>query len=75
MIEIYGKPSCPYCIMAVNLVTEHNLSYIYKSLGKDFDRDTLFKTFPKARTFPQVRIAEDNIGGFQELKEWVSNNV
>jgi len=74
-IEIWGKDNCPYCVMAVNLVTEHKLNYVYKSLGKEFNRDDLFKTFPDARTFPQIRIQEDNIGGFQELKEWVSNNV
>ena len=54
--------------MAVNLVTEHKLNYVYKSLGKEFNRDDLFQTFPDARTFPQIRIQEDNIGGFQELK-------
>jgi glutaredoxin 3 len=75
MIEIYGKPNCPYCVMAVNLVTEHKLEYTYKSLDKDFDRDALFKIFPTARTFPQIKVNENNIGGYQELKEWVDSNV
>jgi glutaredoxin len=61
--------------MAVNLVAEHKLDYVYKSLGKEFTRDELFETFPTARTFPQIRIQEENIGGFQELKEWVSNHA
>tara|TARA_Y100001973_G_C5193564_1_gene332624 strand:+ start:2151 stop:2405 length:255 start_codon:yes stop_codon:yes gene_type:complete len=76
MIQIWGKPNCPYCDMAVNLCKTKNQIYEYKSLGKDFTSEELFEVFPDARTFPQIRVIEEwdtavyeeeYIGGYNEL--------
>ena len=82
MIEIWGKPNCPYCDMAVNLCKTKNYAHEYKSLGKDFTEEELFEVFPDARTFPQIRnimewdtavFQEEYIGGYNELKSWVDD--
>ena len=70
MIEIYSKPSCPYCVRAKNLCEQEGYEYTYKMLDEDFTREELFEIFHGARTFPQIRIDGENIGGYQQLEEW-----
>tara|TARA_B100000902_G_scaffold359604_1_gene375545 strand:- start:11202 stop:11432 length:231 start_codon:yes stop_codon:yes gene_type:complete len=71
IVEIYSKPQCPYCDMAKALAEreEHNLTV--KMLDEDFDRETLMETFPGARTFPQIIVDGNKIGGYQEFKKIV----
>ena len=68
MIEIYGKPQCPYCDMAKNLCEQKGVEYTYKSFGTDFTREEMVELFPTARTFPQIIVDGDKIGGYNELK-------
>jgi len=69
MIEIYGKTPCPFCDMAKNLCEKEGLEYTYKHYGIDFSRDEMLETFPGARTFPQIIVDGNKIGGYTELKE------
>ena len=45
MIEIWGKPACPSCTKAKALCESRQYKYVYKELGKDFDREEVFKYF------------------------------
>ena len=67
MIEIYGKPNCPFCDKAKSLCEQKKLEYEYKQLDVDFTREELFEQFPGARTFPQIRVDGENIGGYDNL--------
>ena len=71
MIEIYGKDNCPYCDKAKALCEREDMEYTYKQLGIDFEREELMETFPGARTFPQIIVDGNKIGGFTELKALV----
>ncbi len=75
MIEIYGKTQCPYCDMAKQLCETNNLAYVYKQLDADFTREELFEKFPGARTFPQIKVDDENIGGYTELKAWHDSRI
>tara|TARA_Y100000361_G_C10897614_1_gene207375 strand:- start:62 stop:439 length:378 start_codon:yes stop_codon:yes gene_type:complete len=72
-IEIYGKDNCAYCDRAVALaqqiVQESEHKYEYFKHGRDFDTHDLLREFPNARTFPQIRIDGENIGGYNEFYE------
>ena len=70
MIEIYGKTFCPYCDKAKALCERESYEYSYKQLDKDFTREDFFDMFPTARTFPQIRINGELIGGYTELEAW-----
>ena len=72
MIEIYSKPMCSYCAMAKKLCEQQGYEFTYKMLGKDFTREELFELFPESKTFPQIRIDGQNIGGYAQLREWDS---
>jgi|TARA_B110000908_G_C10124869_1_gene389369 glutaredoxin 3 len=72
-IEIWGKPQCPFCDMAKQLVEHRELRYTYKQLGIDFDRNQMLETFPQARTFPQITIDGVKIGGYDKLKSMMEH--
>lgn len=67
MIEIWGKPQCPYCEKAKRLCESRNLKYVYKQLDVDFTRDEILAEFPEAKTFPQIKVNGTRIGGADNL--------
>ena len=74
-VEIYSKPQCPYCDMAKRLAEQKGFDLTYKMLDEDFSREELMETFPGARTFPQIIVDGDKIGGFQEFKGIVDSRT
>jgi glutaredoxin len=73
MIEIYGKPACPFCDKAKALCEMRNLEYTYKSLGTDYTKEELLENFPGARSVPQIRINGENIGGYDKLGSYLED--
>lgn len=43
-------------------------------LDQDFNRDQFFKIFPEAKTFPQIIINGEKIGGYTDLEKWIAFN-
>ena len=72
MIEIWGKPQCAFCVKAKQLCESRGYKYVYKQLGVDFQREDVMAEFPTARTFPQIFIDGESIGGYQQLEEKLS---
>ena len=70
-VEIYSKPQCPFCTQAKALAEREGYELTYKMLDEDFGRETLMETFPGARTFPQIIVDGNKIGGYQEFKKLV----
>lgn len=68
MIEIYGKEQCPQCDTAKRLCEGKGLDFKYYMLGKDFTREEVLEIFPAARTFPQVKVDGDCLGGLDKLQ-------
>ena len=73
MIEIWGKPACPSCMKAKQFCEINNFKYEYKELGVDFEREQVFEVFPEARTFPQIIVNNQKIGGFEDLARYVED--
>jgi glutaredoxin len=71
MIEIWGKPACPYCEQAKALCETRNYKYVYKQLDVDFTRDEILETFPGAKTFPQIIVGGTKIGGYDQLTKYI----
>ena len=76
-IEIYSKTNCVYCDRAVHIAqqmiqetSEH--SYDKYMLDEDFTREELLEKFPNARTFPQIVIDGENIGGYSNFLNYLS---
>jgi glutaredoxin len=73
MIEIYGKPACPYCDKAKALCELRGFKYSYKSMGTDYTREELMESFPTARTVPQIKVNGTSIGGYDQLVKYVED--
>ena len=75
IVEIYSKNDCPYCVSAESICKQNPLLIDYKKfmLDEDFTREQLFEKFPTARTFPQIVIDDEPIGGFTEFKAIIDN--
>ena len=71
VVEIYSKPACPYCVKAKALAEQQGYDLTYKMLDQDFTREELFETFPTARTFPQIIVDGEKIGGYTEFEALV----
>lgn len=71
MIEIYGKPMCPFCDKAKNLCENRGFKYTYKSLGTDYSKEELLEMFPGARTVPQIVINGEKVGGFDGFTKYL----
>ena len=67
MIEIWSKPQCPFCDKAENLCKQKDLEYKKYMLDVDFTRDEFMQIFPTARTFPQILVDGDLVGGYTEF--------
>ena len=70
-VEIYSKPQCPFCVQAKALAEREGYELTYKMLDEDFTREELFETFPTARTFPQIIVDGEKIGGYTEFESLV----
>jgi glutaredoxin 3 len=66
-VEIWGKENCGFCTAAKSLAESKGVSYVYKQMGVDFTRDEVFEQFPNARTFPQIKVNDEAIGGYNEF--------
>jgi len=73
MITIYGKPACPSCTKAKALCETRQYKFEYKQLDVDFTREELFETFPTARTFPQIIVGNEKVGGYEQMVEYIDN--
>jgi glutaredoxin len=71
-VEIYSKTNCVFCDKAKIKLQKHNPKI--QILDKDFSRDSFFKKFPNAKTFPQIIINKKHVGGYAELKRWLEQN-
>ncbi len=73
MIQIWGKPACPSCTKAKMFCENNNFEFEYLEMGKDFERDRVLEEFPEARTFPQIVINGQKVGGYEQLLSYVEN--
>ena len=70
MIEIYARetPSCSFCIAAVNLCESKGLEYKKLVLDKDYSLEDFSREFNNPLSFPQIKMNNRSIGGFDELR-------
>jgi glutaredoxin 3 len=66
-VKVYTTTICPYCIRAKMLLSKRGIAYEEINVSNDTAvRDWLVKATGR-KTVPQIFIAEDPIGGSDEL--------
>jgi glutaredoxin len=73
MIHIWGKPACPSCTKAKMLCEQRGYQFEYLELGKDFTRESVLAEFPSARTFPQIVVGGQKIGGYEQFVKYIED--
>ena len=72
MIVIWSKDTCAYCDMAKRLLNQNGLAFEEKKIGYEYTKEDLLNEIPNARTVPQIIIDDKVIGGYNELKNYLS---
>ena len=69
-VEIYSIPNCPACSRAKMISENHNAVHetIYNMMGKEFQPADVKDLFPQARTFPQIFVDGEHIGGLRDFE-------
>ena len=73
MIYIWGKPACPSCTKAKALCEQRGYQFEYLEMGKDFTREAVLAEFPEARTFPQIVVGGQKIGGYEQFVKYIED--
>ena len=74
-IEIYTKPTCPYCIAAKSILIHMGLSFDEYQIDFDQTRRTEMIKRSKQFTVPQIFINDQCIGGYDDLVELIETGV
>lgn len=69
-VAIFSRKGCPHCARAKAALDQAGIAYEELMLNRDYTDRTLRAIGP-GRTFPQVFINGENIGGAEELEAWL----
>ncbi len=69
-VAVLTKPGCPFCAKAKDLLSDQGISYEEIVLGKDATSVSV-KAISGKSTVPQVYFDGVNIGGFDDLQEFL----
>ncbi len=67
-VEIYTKPTCPFCVRAKQLLDGKGVSYTeYNIANDDEKREEMINRADGRRTVPQVFVDNEGLGGCDEI--------
>ncbi len=73
MIHIWGKPACPSCTKAKMLCEQRGYQFEFLEMGKDCTIEAVLTEFPEARTFPQIVVGGQKVGGFEQFVKYIED--
>jgi len=71
-VRIITQPACPYCEMAIDLLTKLGVE-VEKTVLRTEAQKASFKEFHD--TVPQIWVGDTHIGGYSELKEFLKGKL
>lgn len=70
---IWSKDNCQFCDQAKQLLKMKNIEVEERKIGSGWTKEQLLEAVPTARTVPQIFLDEEYVGGFNELKQRLTN--
>lgn len=68
-VVVYSKDYCPYCVAAMNLLTQKGVGYkLIDVSGSEALQKEMWERAKPRRTVPQIFINGVGIGGFDDMK-------
>lgn len=68
-VEIYSVPACSYCVRAKQLLAAKGIAFTEYDCSVDDDALERVRTLTTRKTFPQIFINGESVGGFDELSK------
>ena len=68
-VVVYTKESCPYCMMAKQLLASRNITFDEIRIDLDETKLDEMIRLSNRRTVPQIFINDQPIGGYADLAE------
>jgi len=72
---VYGRPGCPYCDQAKNLLKLKGIEFEYIDLEEEGKTAAQVTGRKDVKTVPQIYIAGEYIGGYQELEKYFNTKT
>ena len=72
---VWSKYHCPFCDQAKALLTQRGIEFEEKKIGDGYSKEELLAAVPNARTVPQIFINDKLVGGFNELRQYLEQNL
>ena len=74
-VVVWSRDACFYCQMAKNVLELKGIEFEERntSLNK-WSRADMLEAVPDAKTFPQIFIDDEHIGGFTELQKYLKED-
>jgi glutaredoxin 3 len=69
---IWSTLTCSYCKLAKEELIKQDIEYEERILGAEWTKEQLQKMVPNARTVPQIFLDGIYIGGYNDLKEYLT---
>lgn len=66
-VIVYSKETCPYCVMAKNLLKAKNVAFTEIRVDLDAAKLEEMVKLSNRRTVPQIFINDQPIGGYDDL--------
>ena len=69
---VWSKEKCPMCVQAKTFLNSKNVEYEERIVGVDWTKEQLLEQVPNARSVPQIVIDDKYVGGYVELRNFLS---
>ena len=70
---IWSKTNCSYCDQAKQLLTMKGIVFEERKIGSEWTKEQLLEAVPTARAVPQIFLDDQYVGGYNELKQRLTN--
>jgi glutaredoxin-like protein len=70
-VTVFSRAGCPHCARAKGLLRDAGIEFEALELNRDYT-DRSLRAVTAARTFPQIFINGEHVGGADELQAWLS---
>lgn len=74
-VVVWSKYDCSFCVQAKDLLELKEIKFEERKIGDGWTKEDLLEVVPTARTLPQIFIGEKHIGGFEDLKKYLKENL
>lgn len=71
---VWSKYNCPYCDQAKALLTQKGIPFEERKIGDGYTKEDLLEAVPSARTVPQIFLDGKLIGGYTELRKYMTEH-